>query len=63
VHIRLYPFRCRLESGTPHPAEHSEIRWCPPSELPHLNWAEADIPIYREWLAYKESGHICPPPC
>jgi 8-oxo-dGTP diphosphatase len=50
VHIRLHPFLCRLESGTPHPAEHSEIRWCAPSELPHLDWAEADVPIYQEWL-------------
>lgn len=63
VHIRLHPFLCCLESGTPHPAEHSEIRWCSPSQLPHLTWAEADIPIYLEWLARKEASPTCPPPC
>jgi 8-oxo-dGTP diphosphatase len=63
VRIRLYPFLCCLESGTPHPAEHSEIRWCSPADLPLLTWAEADIPIFREWLDYNENSRPCPPHC
>lgn len=63
VRIRLHPFLCQLVSGTPHPAEHSEIRWCNPSELPHLPWAEADIPIYREWLALRAPHQPTAPPC
>lgn len=63
VHIRLHPFLCQLESGTPHPAEHSEIRWCSPSDLPHLAWAEADIPIYLEWLSHIDCNKSHTPPC
>ncbi|WP_193212182.1 (deoxy)nucleoside triphosphate pyrophosphohydrolase [Luteolibacter marinus] len=48
--IRLHPFVCRIVSGNPHPHEHSEIRWCGRDELAGLDWAEADVPILREWL-------------
>ena len=48
--IRLHPFTCTVLSGEPHPHEHSEIRWCTVEELPGLDWAEADVPILREWL-------------
>ena len=63
AHIRLLPFLCQLVSGTPHPAEHSEIRWCLPTELPLLCWAEADIPIYREWLSLQRPIHNIQHPC
>lgn len=49
--IHLHPFVCRIVSGTPHPHEHSEIRWCDREELQALDWAEADVPILAEWLA------------
>ena len=48
--IRLHPYLCTILSGQPHPHEHSEIRWCAREELPSLDWAEADVPILREWL-------------
>ena len=49
--IRLHPFLCRIQSGTPHPHEHSDIRWCEVDELGELDWAEADVPILAEWKA------------
>lgn len=52
--IRLIPFLCRITLGTPCPHEHSELRWCGAEELPSLDWAEADIPILREFLARDE---------
>ena len=48
--IRLHSYVCIILSGQPHPHEHSEIRWCAREELPSLDWAEADVPILREWL-------------
>jgi 8-oxo-dGTP diphosphatase len=48
--IRLHAFVCRLAAGTPHPHEHSEIRWCGADELPALDWAAADLPLLAEWL-------------
>lgn len=48
--IRLHAFVCRIVGGTPHPHEHSEIRWCAAEELPALDWADADLPLLAEWL-------------
>lgn len=50
VSIRLRGFFCEIIQGTPQPHEHEEIRWCEPSELPDLDWAEADVPLVRELL-------------
>lgn len=47
--IRLHPLLCRIVSGTPHPHEHSEIRWCEKDELGELDWAAADVPVLEEW--------------
>ena len=48
--IRLSPFLCTVISGTLHPHEHSELRWCSTDELPGLDWAAADLPILDEFL-------------
>jgi len=48
--IQLIPFLCTITEGNPHPHEHSELRWCPPCELPALDWAAADLPILSEFL-------------
>jgi 8-oxo-dGTP diphosphatase len=61
THIILHPYHCQLSTGLPHPAEHAQIRWCSPSELAALDWAEADIPICREWLALHANRNH--PPC
>lgn len=47
--IRLIPMLCRIETGIPHPHEHSEIRWCTLEELRQLDLAAADLPILQEW--------------
>ncbi len=49
--IRLIPFVCRIRSGEPKPLDHAEVRWVTPASLHDLNWAEADGPIMKEWLA------------
>lgn len=46
--IMLYPYFARIQSGTVTLNEHKTMCWMKPSELPTLNWAEADIPIVRE---------------
>jgi 8-oxo-dGTP diphosphatase len=49
VQIRLHPYHCRIRFGTPIATEHSQIRWCTTSDLHVLEWAQADIPILKEW--------------
>lgn len=49
----LIPFLCRIAAGVPEPLQHDELRWAAPEELPSLDWAEADVPIWREYLARK----------
>lgn len=48
--ICLYPFVCTLESGAVHPTEHVQAIWVDAAELLDYDWAEADIPIVREYL-------------
>lgn len=52
--IRLSPILCRITIGTPHPHEHSEIRWCGKTQVHSLDWAAADLPILAEWLSLPE---------
>ncbi len=47
--VTLYPFVCRILSGTIVLHEHSASLWLPPEELPQLDWAEADRPIIEEY--------------
>jgi len=48
--IRLIPFVCRIMSGDPVLAEHAAFVWLEPEELYTLDWAEADIPVYLQYL-------------
>lgn len=50
--IELIPFICRLNGGDVNPKEHKSIIWDNPQELAVLDWAEADIPVYEEYLRY-----------
>lgn len=54
--ITLYPFTCRLEGGTLTMHEHHALLWIAPERMPDLDWAEADLPIIREFLATADSG-------
>lgn len=49
--ICLYPFICKWEYGEVFPAEHTQAIWVDPSELLNYDWAEADLPIVREYLS------------
>lgn len=52
--IELIPFICKLEGGKLCPREHKSIIWEEPGKLKNLDWAEADIPIYKEYINYIE---------
>lgn len=48
--IRLFPFLCQVTSGTINLREHAACRWLNSTELLDLDWAEADIPIVKDFL-------------
>lgn len=54
--ITLYPFVCQLELGKMKLAEHRAIAWVKPADLLELDWAEADIPVVQNYLAYRSGG-------
>jgi len=47
--IRLIPFLCKLE-GAPQLREHAQLLWCRAKNFADLDWAAADIPVWRELL-------------
>jgi 8-oxo-dGTP diphosphatase len=52
--IRLIPFRCVIRNNeTPVAAEHAELRWVKKEDLLNLNWAEADVPIVKNYIQTK----------
>jgi 8-oxo-dGTP diphosphatase len=53
--VTLYPFLCLIESGEIVLHEHSAIVWLPPVELTSLDWAEADLPVIKSYLAEVEA--------
>jgi 8-oxo-dGTP diphosphatase len=40
--VMLFPFICRIRSGTLRLAEHMEYRWLPCDSLSDLDWLDAD---------------------
>lgn len=50
--IELIPFICKLSGTRIILKEHKKIIWGIPEELSSLDWAEADIPIYKEYMQY-----------
>jgi len=50
-YICLVPYLCLLRQGEPQPRVHEMLRWVAPADLPALDWAPADIPIWHQWLA------------
>jgi len=52
--IRLIPFRCVIQNNEiPVAAEHAELRWVKKEDLLNLNWAEADVPIVKNYIQTK----------
>lgn len=48
--VTLYPFICRLAGGTVTMYEHHALKWVEPEHIPGLDWAEADLPVIREYM-------------
>jgi 8-oxo-dGTP diphosphatase len=55
ITIELIPFVCSIKQGEPHPHEHAEVRWVDKTEAMGLEWAEADVPIVKEYC--QKSGN------
>ncbi|MBN3584224.1 (deoxy)nucleoside triphosphate pyrophosphohydrolase [Algoriphagus aestuarii] len=55
--IELIPFICTWEAGEINLQEHESILWLQISDLQGLDWAPADIPIWKElsekWQAFR----------
>lgn len=48
--LRLLPYVCRLISGEPVALEHAEWCWCDVTAFSSLDWAPADVPVWRSYL-------------
>ncbi|WP_395626921.1 (deoxy)nucleoside triphosphate pyrophosphohydrolase [Daejeonella sp.] len=48
--IRLIPFICRYLSGEINLKEHVDFKYLDKENLLDLDWAEADLPILKEYL-------------
>lgn len=48
--VELIPFRCRIRYGEIQLREHKQILWLKKEALLDLDWAEADIPIVRNYI-------------
>lgn len=49
--VTLYPFVCALTTAEMVLREHEEIRWLAPGEVLELDWAAADLPVLKDYLA------------
>jgi 8-oxo-dGTP diphosphatase len=50
VSITLIPFVCEMIGGKIELKEHVQFKWLDKNELLDLDWAEADIPIIKNYL-------------
>lgn len=48
--IELIPYLCTFKKGVIKLLEHKKYVWLSANELQGLDWAEADIPILKEYL-------------
>ncbi|WP_236581854.1 (deoxy)nucleoside triphosphate pyrophosphohydrolase [Sphingobacterium spiritivorum] len=48
--LQLFPFVCSVRSGQLTPQEHAQALWVSKQQLMDYDWAEADIPIVKEFL-------------
>ena len=53
--LQLYPFVCSLKSGEVKALEHALAIWVDAAQLRNYDWAEADLPIVNEYVAYTAS--------
>lgn len=50
ITIKLIPFICLWTKSDIHLKEHAAYQWLHPKNLLDLDWAEADIPIVKNYL-------------
>ena len=50
--VRLIPFICKQANGKIDLKEHTNFKWLHPNELLDLDWADADVPILKQYLNY-----------
>ncbi|UJH90399.1 (deoxy)nucleoside triphosphate pyrophosphohydrolase [Antarcticibacterium sp. 1MA-6-2] len=50
--IKLIPFRCRLLSTQIKLKEHLQISWFTSKEAATYDWAEADIPVLKQYFLH-----------
>lgn len=53
--MELIPFVAEVSHGDMKLLEHAEARWCTPKQLPDLDWAEADILVYKWWIEFGQN--------
>lgn len=49
--VTLYPFICRIAGGSITMHEHHALKWVEPQQMQELDWAAADLPVIRDYLA------------
>ncbi len=52
--VLMIPFVARQIGGELRLAEHKQYLYLPKQQLEALDWAEADIPVLREYLLWRE---------
>jgi len=53
--LQLYPFVCSLQSGEVKALEHAQAIWVTIDQMLDYDWADADLPIVSEYIAYATS--------
>lgn len=54
--IQLIPFLCKYVNGAMLLKEHAQIEWVHSTELLALDWADADVPIVKNFLNHPHAG-------
>lgn len=50
--IELIPFVCKIKNGDLNCNEHKDMVWDNPESLSTLDWTDADVSVYEEYLGY-----------
>jgi 8-oxo-dGTP diphosphatase len=53
--VTLHPFVCTISGGTLTLHEHQSVVWIKQQDMATLDWAFADIPVIKEYLAHADS--------
>src|SRR5512139_3231757 len=47
--VTLYPYICKITSGSMKLHEHKAFKWLLPEKLHELDWAAADVPLIEDY--------------